>query len=578
MTLDELRNFRQLDSRTAGHPEYGAAPGIETTTGPLGQGLGNAVGMAIAERHLAARFGDDLVDHYTYVIAGDGCLMEGISHEAASRAGHLRLSRLIVLFDDNHVSIDGPTAMAVSDDTQKRFAAYGWDVAAADGHDPEAIAAAIAAARQSDRPSLIALRTTIGFGAPSKQGTAATHGAPLGAEEVAATREALGWSAAPFEIPDDVLAAWRAAGARGADDRAAWAARLEAAPAETRARFESAIAGDLPAGFDDALATYAEAVAAAAPNWATRKASQEALEVFTEMVPEMVGGSADLTGSNNTKTKVEEVLDGDNFGGRFIHYGVREHGMAAAMNGMALHGGIIPYSGTFLIFTDYCRPSIRLSALMGVRVIYVMTHDSIGLGEDGPTHQPIEHLMSLRAMPNLLVFRPADAVETAECWALALREKDRPSVIALTRQTVPPVRTGAGEGNRSAEGAYVLAAAPSGTPAVSLLATGSEVGVALAARELLLAEGIETAVVSMPCWELFDRRPAAEREAVLGGDAVRVSVEAGAVFGWERYVGPGGGSVGMTGFGKSAPAGDLFENFGITAEAVAAKAKACLGQ
>ncbi|MEE8283858.1 MAG: transketolase, partial [Alphaproteobacteria bacterium] len=399
ITIDEIRNFRQLDSRTAGHPEYAAAAGIETTTGPLGQGLANAVGMAIAERHLAARFGGELVDHYTYAIVGDGCLMEGISHEVASLAGHLGLARLIVLFDDNKVSIDGPTSLTVSEDTGKRFEAYGWDTAAADGHDPDAIAAAINAARQSARPSFIALATTIGYGAPTKGGTAATHGAALGAEEVQATREALGWTLPPFEIPDDVLDAWRAAGRRAAGERAAWQRRLKAAG--KRAEFERAMAGDLPAGLDAAVSSHIETLVDQAPVWATRKASQEVLDVITRAVPEMIGGSADLTGSNNTKTKIQRVLDGDDFSGRFIHYGVREHGMAAAMNGMALHGGIIPYSGTFLIFTDYCRPSIRLAALMGLRVIYVMTHDSIGLGEDGPTHQPVEHLMSLRAMPNL---------------------------------------------------------------------------------------------------------------------------------------------------------------------------------
>jgi transketolase len=577
ITLDEIKNFRQLGSRTAGHPEYGAARGIETTTGPLGQGLANAVGMAIAERHLASRFGDDLVDHFTYVIAGDGCLMEGISHEAASLAGHLKLSRLIVLFDDNHVCIDGPTSMTVSEDTLARFAAYGWQVQSADGHDPEAIAAAIASAQASDKPSFIALRTTIGFGAPNKGGTAATHGAALGADEVQATREALGWDLPPFEVPGDVLETWRKLGARGAEARAAWEGRHDAADAATRAAFDAAMAGDLPGDVDEAVAQHIKMLCAEAPAWATRKASQEALEAITAKVPEMIGGSADLTGSNNTKTKVEDVLDAENYGGRFIHYGVREHGMAAAMNGMALHGGVIPYSGTFLVFTDYCRPSIRLSALMGLRVIYVMTHDSIGLGEDGPTHQPVEHLMSLRAMPNLYVFRPADAVETAECWALALKQTDRPSVIALTRQGVPALRTEDVAENRSGTGAYVLAPAPSGTPAVSLLATGSEVSLAMAARDQLLADGIETQVVSMPCWELFDERPKAERDAVLGGDAVRVAVEAGAAFGWERYVGPGGGVVGLTTFGESAPAEDVYEDLGITAEAVAAKARECLG-
>jgi transketolase len=574
--IEQLKNFRQLGARTAGHPEYGHGAGIETTTGPLGQGLANAVGMALAERHLAARFGGGLVDHYTYVIAGDGCLMEGISHEAASLAGHLGLSRLIVLFDDNRISIDGPTDLTVSDDVLGRFEAYGWDTSAADGHDHDSIADAIARARATDKPSLIALRTTIGFGAPKKAGTAATHGSPLGADEIKGAREKLGWTAAPFEVPGDVLDAWRAAGARGAAVHQAWARRHDAAA--ERAAFDAALAGDLPASFDDALATYANRISAEKPAWATRKASQEVLEALTPVVPEMVGGSADLTGSNNTKSKVEAVLDRDHYGGRYIHYGVREHGMAAAMNGMALHGGIIPYGGTFLVFTDYCRPSIRLAALMGLRVIYVMTHDSIGLGEDGPTHQPIEHLMSLRAMPNLTVFRPADAVETAECWALALARKDGPSVLALTRQNVPAVRDGKWTANRSAEGAYVLAEAEGGPRQVTLLATGSEVSVALEARTLLARDGIAAAVVSMPSFELFDARPVAEREAVLGSGAVRVAIEAGIGFGWERYIGPGGGFVGMTGFGASAPAEDLYRHFGITAEAAAQKAKALLAR
>jgi transketolase len=572
--IEQLKSFRQLGARTAGHPEYGHGAGIETTTGPLGQGLGNAVGMALAERHLAARFGGDLVDHYTYVIAGDGCLMEGISHEAASLAGHLGLSRLIVLFDDNHISIDGPTDLTVSDNVRERFDAYGWDTLAADGHDHEAIADAIARARVTDRPSLIALRTTIGFGAPKKAGTASTHGSPLGAEEIKGAREKLGWTAAPFEVPDDVLGAWRAAGARGAAEHQAW--RRRHATAAERASFDAALGGVLPATFENALATYANRISAEKPTWATRKASQEALEALTPVVPEMVGGSADLTGSNNTRSKVQNILDRDHYGARYIHYGVREHGMAAAMNGMALHGGIIPYGGTFLVFTDYCRPSIRLSALMGLRVIYVMTHDSIGLGEDGPTHQPIEHLMSLRAMPNLTVFRPADAVETAECWALALARRDGPSVLALTRQNVPAVRDGAWTANRSAEGAYVLAEAEGGPRQVTLLATGSEVCVALEAQALLARDGIAAAVVSMPSFELFDARPAKEREAVLGPGTVRVAIEAGIGFGWERYIGPGGGFVGMTGFGASAPAEELYRHFGITAEAAAQKAKALI--
>nr|MBT6742344.1 transketolase [Rhodospirillales bacterium] len=576
MTLDELKNFRQFESRTAGHPEYGVAPGIETTTGPLGQGLANAVGMALAERHMAARSGDDLVDHHTYAIVGDGCLMEGISHEAASLAGHLRLSKLVVLWDDNKICIDGPTSLTVSEDTLKRFDAYGWDVCSVDGHDPEAIRAAIAAARVSDRPSLISARTTIGFGAPTKGGTSATHGAHLGAEEIAGARKALDWPHAPFEIPEDVRAAWKAVGARGGAARDAWSKRLDAQPADQREAFEAALSGDMPKEFDGVVDDYIATLIKDAPAWATRKSSQEALEVMTAAVPGMLGGSADLTGSNNTKTKVEDVLDADHYGGRYIYYGVREHGMASVMNGMALHGGIIPYGGTFLIFTDYCRPAIRLSALMGLRVIYVMTHDSIGLGEDGPTHQPVEHLMSLRAIPELRVYRPADAVETAECWAAALKDKTHPAVLALTRQGLPTVRTSAGAGTDGAgTGGYVLREAE-GDAKVTLLATGSEVEIALGARDLLASDGIAASVVSMPCWELFDLRPKAEREKILGPGTVRVAVEAGAAFGWERYVGTEGGIVAMNSFGASAPIKDLYAHFGITAQAVAAKAKALL--
>jgi transketolase len=569
--IEQLKNFRQLGARTAGHPEFGHGAGIETTTGPLGQGIANAVGMAIAERHMAARFGVDLVDHYTYVIAGDGCLMEGISHEAASLAGHLGLSRLIVLFDDNHICIDGPTELTVADDQRKRFEAYGWDSFAADGHHPDAVATAIAAAQKTGKPSLIALRTTIGYGAPNKAGSASTHGSPLGADEIKGAREKLGWTAAPFEIPGDVAAAWKAAGARGASARKAWAERH--AKSANRAAFDAALSGNLPAGFGAALSDYINKIVAEKPNWATRKSSQEALEALTPAVPEMIGGSADLTGSNNTKSKVQSVLDRANYGGRYIHYGVREHGMAAAMNGMALHGGIIPYGGTFLVFTDYCRPSIRLSALMGLRVIYVMTHDSIGLGEDGPTHQPVEHLMSLRAMPNVAVFRPADAVETAECWALALERKYGPSVLALTRQNLPALRTEAWKANRSAEGAYVLAESEKGPRKVTLLATGSEVEIAMKARDLLAADGIGAAVVSMPSWELFDKQTPAAREKVLGGDCVRIAIEAGIAFGWERWLGARGAAVAMTTFGASAPAEDLYKHFGITAEAAAKKAK-----
>ncbi len=568
MTLDELKNFRQLGSKSAGHPEYGHAAGIETTTGPLGQGITNAVGMALAERLLNARFGDELVDHATYVIVGDGCLMEGISHEALSLAGHLGLGKLIVLWDDNRISIDGPTSLSVSDDQLARAQASGWDVCSVDGHDAEAVAAAIEAARASPKPSFIGCRTVIGFGAPSKAGTSATHGAPLGDDEIAGAREKLGWPHGPFEIPDDVLAAWRAVGARGRGTREAWRKRLEGA--DKRDEFERTTAGRLPDGWKAALDTHVGRVIADKPKWATRQSSGEALEVLTQAIPEMIGGSADLTGSNNTKVGTFTSITSGDFAGRYIYYGVREHAMAAAMTGMALHGGFIPYGGTFLIFADYMRPAMRLAALMGVRVVYVLTHDSIGLGEDGPTHQPVETLASLRAIPNVRVFRPADAVETAECWALALENDAGPSVLALSRQGLATVRTGAG--NLSARGAYVLAEGD-GERQATLLATGSEVGVALAARDLLQAEGIPTAVVSLPCWELFDDQEEAYRQGILGAGTVRVAVEAAVGQGWERYLGPHGAFVGMTGFGASAPGGALYEHFGITAEAVAAAAK-----
>ncbi len=574
MTIDEIKNFRQLGSRTAGHPEYGHAAGVETTTGPLGQGIANAVGMALAERLMNARYGDDLVDHHTYVFAGDGCLMEGISHEAISMAGHLKLSRLIVLFDDNDISIDGGTDLSVSDDQLARFAACGWDVARVDGHDPDEIDAALTAAKAADKPSLIACRTTIGYGSPNKQGTSATHGAPLGDDEIAATRAQLGWSHAPFEVPDDVLETWRHAGARGQAERAAWTARHDALDADRRQAFDDAIAGTLPEEFTDTVNAYKKQLSADAPKWATRKSSQEALEVITPLVETMIGGSADLTGSNNTKSACMDPVQAGAFDGRYIYYGVREHGMAAAMNGMALHGGFIPYSGTFLTFTDYCRPSIRLSALMGLRVIYVMTHDSIGLGEDGPTHQPIEHVASLRAMPNVNVFRPADAVETAECWALSLQSTTTPSVLALTRQGLPTVRNEHTDENMCARGGYVLADAE-GDRAATILASGSEIEIAMAARDALQAEGIPTAVVSMPCWELFDAQDDAYRADTLGS-GVRVAVEAGVTFGWSRYGVAEADVVGMQGFGASAPAPELYKHFGITAEAVADRVKGAL--
>ena len=571
MTMAEIRNFRQLHSRTAGHPEYGEAPGIETTTGPLGQGLANAVGMALAERMMNARFGDDLVDHRTWVVAGDGCLMEGISQEAITLAGHLQLGKLIVLFDDNAISIDGPTALATSDDQIGRFKACGWHVQQVDGHDPAALAAAMQAACDNDRPSMIACKTVIGYGAPTKAGTAATHGAPLGEEEIAGARAQLNWQYPPFEIPADVEEAWRAAGARGAADADAWEQRLAAAAADVRSHFRRVVDGALPADLGDTVIALKKQFAADAPKMATRQASGKVLERLTEVVPELAGGSADLTGSNNTRAAGHSDVAAGDFSGGYIRYGVREHGMAAAMNGMALHGGLIPYAGTFLVFTDYARPAIRLSALMGLRVVYVMTHDSIGLGEDGPTHQPVEHLAALRAMPNLNVFRPCDAVETAECWELALQAADSPSVLALTRQGLPTLRTVHSDENICARGAYILSDAD-GERQVTLLASGSEVSIAVEAQALLRKAGIAAAVVSMPCWELFERQPDDYRAAVLG-DAPRIACEAASGFGWTRWIGEGGGFVGMQGFGASAPATQLYEHFGITAAAVADAAR-----
>ena len=575
MDLEQVKNFRQLGSRTAGHPEYGHAPGVEVTTGPLGQGLATAVGMALAERMLAARYGATLMDHHTYVLAGDGCLMEGISHEAVSLAGHLRLNRLIVLFDDNGITIDGKTDISVGDDQLARFAASGWHVARVDGHDAEAIDKALTAARKSDRPSLIACRTVIGFGAPTKAGSEKTHGSPLGDAEIAGAREKLGWPYPPFEVPAHIMDAWRAAGARGAKARKAWEERVAALDTGSRNAFEQAMSGELPLGWETALDAFKAQMAKDAPKLATRVSSQKVLEVLTKAVPELVGGSADLTGSNGTKVASHKAVTRDDFSGSYVNYGVREHGMAAAMNGLALHGGIIPYGGTFLVFTDYCRPSIRLSALMGIRVVYVMTHDSIGLGEDGPTHQPVEHLAALRAMPNLNVFRPADVVETAECWALALKSTKTPSVLVLTRQNLPTLRTEPNAENLSARGGYVLREAAKGADKrkVTLLATGSEVEIAVKARDMLEAEGIPTAVVTMPSFELFDAQDEAYRAKVLGPHSVRVAVEAAVRMGWDKYIRNHGGFVGMTGFGASAPAEQLYKHFGITAEAVADEAR-----
>ncbi|HOP18808.1 MAG TPA: transketolase, partial [Amphiplicatus sp.] len=568
MPIEEIKNFRQMGAKTAGHPEYGHAPAVETTTGPLGQGIGNAVGMAIAEAHLAARFGKDVVDHHTYVIAGDGCLMEGISHEAIALAGQLKLSKLIVLFDDNGICIDGPVSLTDSTDQLARFAASGWATTRVDGHDPEAVAAAIEAAQKSDKPNLIACRTVIGKGAPKKAGTASTHGSPLGADEVAGAREALGWPYAPFEIPEDILNAWRAAGRRGRDARQQWRARLGRSSQQDA--FNAAIAGDYKEALGEAIRAYKAELAKEPPKVATRKASEMALEVVNRVIPETIGGSADLTGSNNTKTKGLEILNAENYAGRYIHYGVREHGMAAAMNGMALHGGVVPYGGTFLVFTDYCRPSIRLSALMGIRVVYVMTHDSIGLGEDGPTHQPVEHLAALRAIPNLNVYRPADTIETAECWELALADKNTPSVIALTRQNLAPARLTHTDENLSARGAYIVADAPD--PEVVIVATGSEVELALAAQASLACDKIKARVVSAPCFELFEAQSEKYRKSVLG-KAPRIGVEAAIRQGWDLFLRRKDVFIGMNSFGASAPAEELYKHFGITTAAIAEAAK-----
>jgi len=579
MTIEEIKRFRQLGSLTPGHPENFITAGVETTTGPLGQGLGNAVGMAIAERHLAAVFGPEVVDHRTYVLASDGDLMEGISQEAIALAGHLKLSKLIVLFDDNGISIDGPLSLSDSVDQVKRFEAAGWATTRVDGHDPEAIAVAIAAAQTSERPSLIACRTTIGFGAPSKAGTEKSHGSPLGADEIKGARERLGWRESPFVIPADVLALWRSAGEAGKTAHQSWHDRFKAMASARRTEFERRLEGELPKDeLAAAVRAAKEKLAATPKEIATRAASESALEDLTAAVPEMIGGSADLTGSNNTRPKGMAVLSAADYSGRFIHYGVREHGMASAMNGMSLHGGIIPYSGTFLVFADYCRPAIRLAALAGMRVIHVMTHDSIGLGEDGPTHQPVEHLAALRAIPNLYVFRPCDAVETVECWELALQNAHAPSVLALTRQNLPQLRLGYDNRNRCAAGAYEIAPAEKKDPEVSLFATGSEVAIAVEARKLLHERGVAARVVSVPCFELFHALPAAERQKVLGTAKVKVAVEAAIRQGWDEIIGSDGVFVGMTSFGASAPAKELYKHFGITPQKVAEAALGKLGR
>ena len=564
MTIEELKNFRQWGSKTAGHPEFGHATGIETTTGPLGQGFANGVGFAMAERGLNAQFGDALVNHMTYVIAGDGCLMEGISHEAASLAGHLKLNKLVVLWDDNEISIDGPTSLTVSDNQCARFAALGWRVDAVDGHDAAAIREALAKAQTSDKPSFIACRTVIGMGAPTKGGTSGCHGAPLGASEIEATRKNLNWPHAPFEIPAEIIASWREAAKSRAKEYTAWVKRFEAS--DQQDSFSQRISGDLGNGWTQALHQFKQRLAEALPKEATRVSGQNVLEVITPHLPMLLGGSADLTGSNNTKAKAMQLFTTPDYNGSYVHYGVREMGMAAAMNGIALHGGYIPYGGTFLVFSDYCRGAIRLSAIMKQGVIYVLTHDSIGVGEDGPTHQPVEHVATLRAIPNLNVFRPADAIETAECWQLAVATRDTPSVLALTRQNLPSVRQDGAAENLSARGAYVLREA-SNAAVVTVFATGSEVHLAVEAAKQLEAKGTATRVVSVPCMDLFWQQPLAYRKQILG-TGKRIAIEAGIELGWEKIIGDDGLFIGMTGFGASAPADVLYKQFGITVDAI----------
>ena len=562
-TMDEIRNFRQLGSPCAGHPENFLLDGVECTTGPLGQGLAMAVGMAIAERKLNADFGSDIVDHKTWVIAGDGCLMEGINHEAIGLAGHLKLGRMNVLWDDNQITIDGSTDLSTSEDIKARYEATGWHVTSCDGHDFADIRRALDEAQADERPSLIACRTVIGKGAPNKQGTSATHGAPLGDEEISAARDVLGWDYKPFEIPEQVLSDWRGTAEAGQAAHKGWQDRI--ANDGRRADFERRMSGDLPAKFS--LDNYIQSLMKDPVKVATRKASEMALEQINGMLPDTMGGSADLTGSNNTKAGGIGPFTADDYSGRYIYYGIREFGMAAAMNGMALHGGVIPYGGTFLVFTDYCRAAIRLSALQQTRAIYVMTHDSIGLGEDGPTHQPVEHVQSLRMIPNLLVMRPADAVETAECWDIALRSKDRPTVLALSRQNLPQVRNAPDETEMCSKGAYRLKKAGNAHK-VTLIASGSEVHLALACAEELEKQGVGASVVSMVCTQLFDEQPEAYRKDMIPASSLRVSIEAGTTFGWERYTGENGINIGLDRFGASAPAEKLFAKFGFTADAI----------
>ncbi|HVB88779.1 MAG TPA: transketolase [Beijerinckiaceae bacterium] len=566
MTIEQLKNFRQIGSKTPGHPEVHHTRGVETTTGPLGQGIATAVGMALAERMLNAEFGD-VVDHRTYVLCSDGDLMEGISQEAIAIAGRLKLARLTVFYDDNGISIDGPTSLSDSVDQVKRFEACDWNAVRIDGHDPSAILAAAQAAQRSDKPTLIACKTTIGFGAPKKAGTAKAHGEALGAEEIAGARKALNWPYEPFVVPDEILAEWRKAGARGAPAHEAWRARVAAMAPDKRAEFERRLRGDLPAGFEAAIQDYKRKLAQDRTELATRKASEAALRVIAPLVPELITGSADLTGSTNNMVEATPAISPGHYKGRFVHWGIREHGMAAAVNGMSLHSGLIPSGATFLVFTDYCRPALRLAALMRIRAIHLMTHDSIGLGEDGPTHQPVEHLAALRAIPNMQVFRPADQTETIECWQLALESRGSPSILALTRQTLPAVRTSFEADNLCAGGAYELAPAE-GPADASLFASGSEVSLALEARRLLAERGVRARVVSVPCITRFMQRSDADRAAIIGDAPVRVAVEAGVRQGWDAIIGEKGRFVGMSSFGESGPYKKVYEHFGITAEAV----------
>jgi len=565
-TLEDIKNFRQLHSPCAGHPEAEELPGVEMTTGPLGQGLATSVGFAIAEQLSHARMGQ-VMDHHTYVICGDGCLMEGISHEAISMAGHLKLGKLVVLWDNNEICIDGDTNMTVSDDQPARFKASGWHVISIDGHDADAIDKALEDAKKDDRPTLIDCRTTIGYGAPNKQGTSSTHGAPLGDDEIAAARDFLGWPHAPFVVPENILGAWRDAGRRNQNLSTQWKDDFAALDQPIQDDFNRRLNKDMPTDLTEAVNAYKKDLAENPKKVATRKASMMALEVINPIVQETIGGSADLTGSNLTKTADQAPITAADFSGRYMYYGVREFGMAAAMNGLALHGEYVPYGGTFMVFTDYCRPAMRLSALMKQQVIYVMTHDSIGLGEDGPTHQPVEHLASLRAMPNVATYRPADAVETAECWLASLEDKDRPSVLSLTRQGTEPVRLSHTDENLCAKGAYELLAAD-GAAKVTLISSGSEVELAVAARDSLQADGIPTRVVSMPSTDRFDEQDQAYKDKILGDSPVMLAIEAASPFGWERYVGRDGIIIGINSFGASAPAGDLYKHFGITTDAI----------